>query len=481
LNYAIVIKVLGKIFSVQAVFMIPSLVVATAYREAKDVYAFAATMMILLAVSFITTFIKEKEKKVHVKEAMAIVTLAWIFVSFFGSLPYMFTGTIPSFTDAYFESMSGFTTTGATVLDNVEEFSKGILFWRAFTGWIGGMGILVFSLALLPALGIGGMRIFKAEVTGPVTDKIVPRIKDTAKTLYVTYVVITAAAFLLFKIGGMSFYDACIHAFGTVGTGGYSAKQIGLQAYDSTFLHLTALVFMVLSGTNYALFYALYKRKWADIRGSGELKLYFGLILGASLLIAADLFINGTPFGQSLKDAFFQVGSVTTTVGYAITDYDLWPSFSKIILLMLMFIGGCAGSTAGGLKIIRLFAMLKLVKREIRKTFHPKSVISVKIGERALSDDTLFGVAGFVFLYFLTVVFGTMIITTQGVDLVTAASAVLASVSNIGIGFGAVGPNSSFAFFNDFNTWVLSVLMLLGRLELFTVIAAVAPKRWGYE
>ncbi|MGI6562914.1 MAG: TrkH family potassium uptake protein [Clostridia bacterium] len=482
MNFSIVIKVLGKILSIQALLMIPSLIVATVYREEKDVYAFAVTMLLLLLVSFFTIFVKGADKKVQVKEAMLIVTLGWILVSFFGSLPYLFSGSIPSFTDAYFESMSGFTTTGASILDNVEELPPGILFWRAFTNWIGGMGIIVFTLALLPALGMGGMKIFKAEVTGPVTDKIMPRLKDTAKTLYFTYGIITIVGIVLLTAGGMTFYDACIHTFGSVGNGGFSSKQNGLGAYDSTFIQLTAVMLMIVSGINYNLYYALYKRKWSEIKCNHELKLYFGIILGATLLIASDLFFNGTSsLGISLRDAFFQVGSITTTAGYTTVNYDRWSTFSKIILFALMFIGGCAGSTSGGIKVIRIMVMLKLVKREIRKIFHPRSIMSVKIGERALSDDTLFGIAGFVFLYILTFIFGTLIISIQGVDIITSASAVVASLSNIGPGMNLVGPTGSYALFNNFNTWVLSFLMLLGRLELFTVIAAVTPKRWGSE
>lgn len=479
MNYSNITRILGKLFSIEALLMIPSLIVALVYKDQRDILSFVITMLILLALGTVMSLVKSEDKRLHAKEGMMVVTLGWIMVSFFGCLPFVFSGSIPSVTDAFFESVSGFTTTGATILDDVEILPKGIMFWRSFTNWVGGMGILVFTLSLLPAMGVSGLQIYKAETSGPVTDKLMPRMRDTARTLYLTYGVITLVVFLLLLLGGMTVYDSFIHTFGTVGTGGFSTKQASVGAYNSTYIHVVIGVFMILSGVNYSLHYALYKGKWKDVLKDRELRLYFGIIVGATLLIGLDLFFrNVSGLGMSLRDSFFQVSSVITTTGFATVDFDQWPTFSKMILFMLMFIGGCAGSTAGGIKNIRILILLKLVRREIDKIFHPRAVISVKVGGKAVQEDTLFGISAFVFLYVLAFLAGTLVISLQGVSIVTATSTVASMLSNIGPGFDMVGPVRSFSLYNGFNTWVLSFLMLLGRLELFTVLALVVPGKW---
>lgn len=482
MNYAIVIRVLGILFNIEALLMIPSLLVAMVYRDQKDILSFVITVLIVLATGLLMTFVKPESQRVHAKEGMMIVTIGWIMVSFFGCLPFVLSGSIPSITDAFFESVSGFTTTGATILNNVEALPKGILFWRSFTHWIGGMGILVFTLALLPAFGVGGLQIYKAEATGPITDKIMPRLKDTAKTLYITYIVITVISIVLLVLGGMSFYESCIHTFGTVGTGGFSSRQESIGAYDSTYIHMVIGVLMMLSGVNFSLYYAMYKHKWTDVFKDQELKLYLGIVFGSTLLIALDLFSRSkSALGISLRDAYFQVSSIITTTGYSTVDFDKWSTFSKLILFILMFVGGCAGSTAGGIKNVRILVLLKLIRRETGKIFHPRAVIPVKIGDKAVSEDTVFGITSFVFLYILIFLVGTLIVSLEGVSLVSASGAVAATLGNIGPGFDMVGPTRSYSDFSNFTKWVFSLLMLLGRLELFTVIAVIMPRKWRNE
>ncbi|HBN84118.1 MAG TPA: potassium transporter KefA [Clostridiales bacterium] len=482
MNYAIVTRVLGKLFSIEALLMIPSLIAAIVYKDQKDIMSFVSTMLILLVVGSLMSLVKPEDKRLHAREGMVIVTVGWIMVSFFGSLPFVFSGSIPSVTNAFFESVSGFTTTGATILNDVEAMPKGNLFWRAFTNWIGGMGILVFTLALLPAMGISGLQIYKAETTGPVTDKIMPKMRDTARMLYITYGVFSLLPLVLLLLGGMSFYDACVHTFGTVGTGGFSSRQASVGAYDSTYIHMVIGVFMMFSGVNFSLYYALYKNKWRDVIKDQELRLYLFIVLGSTLLVAADLFLRNTSgLGLSLRDAYFQVSSIITTTGYTTVDYDQWSTFSKLILLALMFIGGCAGSTAGGIKNIRILVLLKLVKREISKIFHPRAVIPVKVGDKTVPEDTLLGITAFTFLYVLVFLAGTLIVSTQGVSFLTAVSSVASAIGNIGPGMDAVGPSFSYSVYNDFNKWVLSLLMLLGRLELFTMIGVIVPGKWRNE
>lgn len=479
MNYAMVIRVPGMLLIIEAILMIPSLTVALIYNDPKDAKSFAITMVAALLSGVLMTRFKGEDKKVRAKEGMTIVVLGWILVSLFGCLPFIISGSIPTFTDAFFESVSGFTTTGATILDKVEGLPKGILFWRSFTHWIGGMGILVFTLALLPNLGVGGLQIYKAEATGPTTEKILPRMKDTAKVLYGTYLVITLLQLFLLLAGGMTLYDACIHSFGTVGTGGFSSRQDSIGHYKSTYIHVVIGVFMMLSGINFSLYFALAKGRWKTILKDQELKLYLGIIAFSTLFIGLDLFLKkASSAGISLRDAYFQVSSIITTTGYATVDFNRWSSFSKLILIALMFVGGCAGSTAGGIKNIRILVLLKLIRREAAKIFHPRAVVSIKIGEKTVGEDTILGIVSFFFLYILIFFAGTLIVSLGGTDIITAGSAVAATLGNIGPGLAGVGPTRSFSGFSQGTTWLLSLLMLLGRLELFTLVAVIMPRKW---
>lgn len=479
--YGSVIRILGNLLLVEAALMIPSLLVSI-YYDGSDKMAFIISIIITSLVGLIMSKSFKFSKGIKAREGLTIVAFGWILASFFGSLPFIFSGSIPSWVDAFFETVSGFTTTGATIIDNVEVVPKGILFWRSFTHWIGGMGILVFTVAILPTLGVGGFQIFKVESPGPQPDRIAPRIKDTAKILYMTYFVITILQIVLLLVGKMPFFDTIVHTFGTVGTGGFSINNSSIGAYNSTYIHLVIGTFMILSGVNFSLYYSLFKGRWKEVIKNEELRLYLGIISMAVLLIALNINITiYHRFWLALRDAFFQVASIITTTGYATVDFDKWPTFSKTILFSLMFVGGCAGSTGGGIKNIRILVLLKLVKREISKIFHPRAVIPIKIGDRVLPNEVVAGITSFFTLYIMIFILGTIFISLEGIDFESSAGAVAATLGNIGPGLGLVGPARTFSQFSHVSKLLLSLFMLLGRLELFTIIALFAPSVWKNE
>ncbi|MFA5525066.1 MAG: TrkH family potassium uptake protein [Tissierellales bacterium] len=478
MNYGIIIKVLGNLLLIESVAFVPPLLVSLIYGE-KSFLSFIYSILILIILGFPMSKVKVRDKRIKAKDALLIVSLGWIFVSFFGSLPFVFSGSIPSLVDAFFETVSGFTTTGSTILGDIEVLPNGVLFWRSFTIWLGGMGILVLTVAILPAIGVGGYQIFKAETTGPIAEKIVPRIKDTAKILYVIYLGITIIQLILLCIGGMSLIESLLHTFSTVGTGGFSPKNASIGAFNSRFIVYIISVFMILCGINFSLFYDILKGRWRSVVKNSELKLYLGIIVISTLLITFNL--NGKIYSsifETFKHALFQVSSIITTTGFTTVDFNKWTDFSKSILFLLMFVGGCAGSTGGGIKVIRLAIMGKLVKREILKLLHPKAYVPIKINDRMLSSDTIVSVSGFLFLYMVIFAFSTVIISLEGIDLISSASAVATTLGNIGPGFKLVGPVQNFGFFSAPSKVLFSLLMLLGRLELFTVFLFFVPEFW---
>ncbi|WP_353095351.1 TrkH family potassium uptake protein [Tissierella praeacuta] len=481
MNYGIVLSILGNILMLEAVLMLPSLFISL-YTNQNDTLAFLITILITGILGLILTRSKNPDRHINAKEGLAIVSLGWVIISLLGALPLYISRSTPTYIDAFFEIVSGFTTTGATVIANVEILPMGILFWRSFTHWIGGMGILVFTLSLLPALGIGGFQIFKAESPGPIAGKIAPRIRDTAKILYTTYFTITIFQVILLKIGGMSLFDSLVYTFGTVGTGGFATKNASVGAYNSTYIHLVIGSFMVLSGVNFSLYYSLFKGKIRYVFKDEELRLYFAIVFLAVTAIALNLFKTSySNIGLAFRDSFFQVGSIMTTTGYSTANFDIWPTFSKGILLLLMFIGGSAGSTAGGMKVIRILIILKLIKREILKMFHPRAIIPVKLNDKVLPNETIASINSFAGLYVFIFVLSTILISLEGVDLESAISSVAATLGNIGPGLGFVGPTSTFNGYSQISKAFFSLLMLLGRLELFTIIALFAPKNWRKE
>lgn len=476
-----IIKILGSILSIEALLMIPALLVAMCYKG-SDISSIIISILITGSIGLIMSKVKVINNKIKTKEGLAISTFAWILVSFFGSLPFVISGSIPSLVDAFFETVSGFTTTGSTILTNIEILPKGILFWRSFTVWIGGMGILVFTLAIIPTLGVSGFQMFKAESPGPVKDRIVPKIKETSKILYIIYGIITILEIVLLMFGGMSLYDASLHTFANVGTGGFSPKNAGIGAYNSSYIHNVISIFMILSGVNFSLYFAAYKGKWRDVLKNEELRFYFGTIIVSIILISLNLLATSySNIGIALRDSLFQTTSIITTTGFATVDFNLWPTFSKAILFLLMFLGGSAGSTAGGIKAVRIVILIKLVKRQIVKIFHPRAIVPVKLDGKIIPSDTIASVTSFFVLYLAIFVVSTILISLEGFDLESSASAVIATLGNVGPGFGVVGPISNFSLFSDFSTFLFSILMLLGRLEVFTILALMAPSKWKNE
>ena len=481
MNFSIVIRVLGILMIIEAILMIPSLIISI-ITAGSDLYGFLIAMAISLGLGFILSRVKTQNKSISARDGLAIVSLGWLIFSLMGAIPIYIGDITISFIDAFFESVSGFTATGASVLADVEALPKGIVFWRSFSHWIGGMGILVFTVALLPALGIGGFQIYKAESPGPMAGKIVPRIKDTAKLLYIIYFSLTILNVFFLFIGGMDLFDSVLYAFSTVGTGGFATKNNSIAYYESSYIHLTLAIFMILAGINFSLYYYLIKRRFSDFLKDEELRLYLGIILFSTLAIGLNLYL--TDYGNmrlSMRDSFFHVSSIISTTGFTTLDFEQWPSFSRCILIILMFIGGSAGSTAGGLKVARILLMFKVIKRGIIRIFHPRAIIPVKSSGKLVNDETISGVYSFLSLYIIIFISAILIISLEGVELSNAASTVLATLGNIGIGKGYSGFTSEFAVFSPFTKLFLSILMLLGRLELFTIIALFAPKHWRGE
>lgn len=481
MNYSIIASVLGILLIIEAVGMIPSALISLYYNE-SDLLAFIITISINFILGMIMYKIPVKKRNIRVKEAICIVSIGWVLISFFGALPLFFSGSVPSLVDAFFEMVSGFTTTGSTIINDIEILPKGILFWRSFSHWIGGMGILVFTVALLPALGVGGFQIFKAESPGPTADRIVPRVKDTAKILYTIYIGFTLIEIMLLKFGGMSLYESILHTFGTVGTGGFSTRNSSVGAFDSTYINIVISIFMILSGISFSAHYEILRGRWRDVLKNEELRLYLSFIGVSVILITFNLGkdIYGN-IGNTLEHALFQVSSIITTTGYGTVDFDQWPTFSKAILFTLMFIGGCAGSTGGGMKNIRIVVLFKLIKREMSKIFHPRAVIPIKINGKNVSSDVLVRIMSFFAIYIGIFVVSTILLSLEEIDLVSASSAVASSIGNIGPGFALVGPTQTFYNFSAISKILLSFLMLLGRLEIFTFLVLLSPKFWKSE
>lgn len=481
MNYKIIFKVLGYLLLIIAAGMLAPFLIATFVGQ-SDAIPFAISIVVTSITGYLLTKIPALNTKIKAKEGLTIVTLGWVFASIFGALPFYLSGSIPSFVDAFFETVSGFTTTGATIINDIEVLPMGILFWRSFTHWIGGMGILVVAVAVLPLMGSGGFHVFKAESPGPIADKIVPRIKDTAKILYTSYIIISLVEFVLLMFGGMTVFESAVHTFGTLGTGGFSTRNASIGGFNSSYITIVISIFMIMSGTNFSLYYDLYKGKWRDVIKNSELKLYLSIIGVSVLLITVNM--NSHLYHnlfEAFKHALFQVSSIVTTTGYTTFDYEQWTTFSKGILFMLMFVGGSAGSTGGSIKVVRILALIKLIKRELTKILHPRAVVAVKFGDKPLSEDTLLNISSFFMLYMMIFIFGSIIISLEGIGFMGATSAVAATLGNIGPGFEFVGPTNTYSDFSDASKLLLSFFMLLGRLELFTVIALLTPKFWKTE
>ncbi len=479
MNLRAVLGVLGFLLLVTAAcFFLPA-AVAIIYGESDwSAFLIAAVVGALIGVG--AMWAGRGAGDVRVREGFAVVTFGWLCVGLLGALPFVLSGQIPSFTDAVFESISGFTTTGASILTDIEGRSHAALFWRALTHWLGGMGIVLLALAILPLLGVGGMQLYRAEVPGPIPDRLTPRIRETAKLLWGVYVLLTAAEIVLLMLAGLNLFDAVCHAFATMATGGFSTRNSSIGAFGSPAVEWIVIVFMLLAGVNFSLHYLALRRDWKAYWRDEEFRFYLRILAGAIFLILAVLLGSGyyVAIGEAIRRSVFQVVAICTTTGFVTADYLLWPPVTHAVLLLLMAIGGCAGSTGGGIKVMRVLILLRQAKSELKKLLHPQAVFTLWFNERSVTPSLATNVLGFFLLFMLVYVSGVLILTLGGRDLVTAIGATAATLGNIGPGLGDVGPTSHYAFLNDWEKWLLVGFMIIGRLEIYTVLVLFLPEAW---
>ncbi len=465
----VILHIVGGLMVLLGFCLLFPAIVGLYFGEA-DAVDFLFLAILVLPSGLVIYWIFKSPLNIRYREGFAIVTLSWVIISAVGAIPFITTGVLPNYADAFFESISGFTTTGATVIMSLENISHTILFWRSLSHWIGGMGIIVMSLAILPELA-GKMQLFKAEVPGPMHERLRPRIRETARTLWWVYLTLTIFQIVLLYLNGLSLFDAVIHSFGTMSTGGFSSRTLSVRAYNSGTVDWIVTLFMFLAGVNLALFYQALRGKISVIWKDAEFRVYTGIVLVCTLMITINLRLQVYhDLYQSLKYAAFQVVSIITTTGYSVVDYDIWPPLARWLLLLLMFIGGCAGSTAGGIKIIRVYALVKKCRLELFKLRHPRAVTQLTIGKKLISDEVSTGILEFFFLYILVFAISVVALTSYGIDIISSISAVAATLGNIGPGLELVGPLNSFAPIPDAAKYLLSGCMLMGRLEIYTVL-----------
>ena len=478
MNRRMILYMVGQVCEITAVLMVLPLIVSILYRE-RCLIDFLLAITVALVIGLALTFLSRPTSKViYAKEGYIIVGLSWIVVSAIGALPFYFSQQIPHYIDAFFETVSGFTTTGASILTDVEAMSKGLLFWRSFTHWIGGMGVLVFLMAVVPLQNDRGMHIARAEMPGPTVGKLMPRLRDTARVLYLIYAGMSVIMVIFELAGGMPFFDSLLHMFGAAGTGGFGIKSDSIASY-SPYEQWVITIFMLLFGVNFNLYYLCLHKHFKEVLESDELKTYLALFLISSALITINTLSQNVSVATAIRNACFQVSSIMTTTGYATTDFNKWPEFSKGILMFLMLIGACAGSTGGGLKVSRLVMLAKNVKRELRHLIHPRSVGVVRFEGRTVDDQTLHSVSVYLALYMGILIAVALLLSLDRFDFETNLSAANACFNNIGPGLGAVGPASSYAGYSPFSKLVLCAAMLLGRLEIYPLFLMMTPSIWS--
>ena len=480
MRWRFILNIIGVLLFFFGLTMIFPLLFGLYYRDQSLIpvlESMAVTVFSGLVLYFI--FRRARAEVINQREGMAIVAVGWSAVGLFGALPFYLVAGDFTFTDAVFESVSGFTTTGASILTNIEAVSKGLLFWRSFIQWLGGMGIIVLSVAILPFLGVGGMQLYKAEVPSPVPDKLKPRIRDTAVVLWKVYALISLVQVLMLKLGGMSLYDALCHTFTTMPTGGFSTKNSSIAHFSSVYFDCVFIFFMLLAGINFSLHYQMLRGKALAFWQDSECRFFLGAVALITLVVSLDVF--GSVYktiGEALRYGAFQVVSIITTTGFATADYEQWPAMSQLILLVCMFLGASAGSTGGGMKFLRILLCLKYCYKELFLLIHPHAIAHVKIAGKPVPDDVMRSVLGFMALYVGLFVLSSVLLAGLGVDFTTSFAAVAACIGNIGPGFGMVGPVENYAQIPLLGKWLLIWCMLLGRLEIFTVIILVVPEFW---
>ena len=476
MDFKRIFHTLGVVLCFEAILLIPPLICAIIYKETA-LYGFIISIVLCLVCGLPLYFIKPRKETMYSKEGFAVVALSWIVMSIFGAVPFMLSGTIPNFIHAFFETASGFTTTGASILKDVEIVPKSVIFWRSFTHWIGGMGVLVFLMAILSMSGGSNLHLMRAESTGPSVNKLVPKVKSSAKILYGIYLGLSLILFVLLLAGGMDFFEAITHTFGTAGTGGFGIKNSSIGDY-SPYIQVVITVFMALFGIDFSVYYLLVLGKFKMMLKSDEVKTYLGILLVSTLIICINcvgLFEN---IWVSLRHSAFQVASIMTTTGFSTTDFDKFPELSKTILVLLMFIGACAGSTGGGIKVSRILIYLKSIKKEISIAAHPKLTKKIQMSGRVIEHETVRSVNVYMYAYIVIFVLSLLAISFDNLDFTTNFTAVAATLNNIGPGLNQVGPTSNFSMFSDFSILVLTFDMLIGRLEIFPMLILFSPYTW---
>lgn len=481
MNTKIITFIIGWILRIEALFMFPALAISIFYSEKKSIIAFAGTIVIIFIISELLLFNKPKETHFFAREGFIVVALCWIAMSFFGSLPFFLSTEIPSFIDCFFETVSGFTTTGSSILSNIEIIDKGLLYWRSFTHWLGGMGVLVFLLAIKSISEERGysVHLLRAESPGPVVDKLVPKMQKSAKILYGIYIFLTVLEFIMLIIGGMPIFDSITTAFATAGTGGFSIKNQSIAAYSSYYLQNVISLFMILFGINFNVFYLLILGDISSVLKYEELRVYLGIMFSAVILITINIRSYYSGWLEAIHHAVFQSASIMTTTGFATVDFNLWPQFSKYILIMLMFVGACAGSTGGGIKISRIMILFKSLKIEIEKMLHPNLIKVVKIDKKTVNKDVVKSADVYMFTYSIIVIASILLITVDNFSFETTVTAVISCINNIGPGLDMVGPIGNYSKFSDFSKIILSLNMLIGRLEIFPMLMIFFPSTWS--
>lgn len=477
MNYRMIGFVLGRILLVEAGLMAAPLIVTLLYGESA-VAAFLIPIGLLLVLGLALGLRVPKDTTIYAREGLAVVALSWVTMSLFGALPFCLSQAIPSYIDSFFETVSGFTTTGASILSEVESMEHGLLFWRSFTHWVGGMGVLVFVMAVLPMADGRGMHLMRAEVPGPSVGKLSSKLSDTAKTLYAMYLVLTALEVVFLIAGGMPLFDALVNAFGTAGTGGFSHLNRSIGQYGNPYYEIVIGIFLLLFGINFNLYYFLLMRRFREVFRSEELLTYLSIVALATVGIAFNIRSICASLPEAFRQSFFQVATIITTAGFSSADFDLWPSFSKTVLVMLMFFGACAGSTAGGIKIARIVILFKSAARDVQRMIHPHAVATVRFEGKTLDDKTIRGTHLYLSAYLMLFVLSVLLISLEGNDLVTSFTSVAACLNNIGPGLGKVGPMGNFGFYSVPAKLLLSFDMLAGRLDIFPMLVLCAPAVW---
>lgn len=477
MNRKMVFYTCGQMLLLEAVLLVLPLITALIYRERCSIAILIAIGVALFIGTLIMVISKPADTVIYSREGFIITALTWVMFSAVGALPFVISGEIPSYIDAFFETVSGFTTTGASILTNVEAMSHGLLMWRSFTHWVGGMGILVMVMAVAPMMTDRSIHIMRAEMPGPVVGKLVPRVRQTAKILYVMYIVLTLVEMVLLLLGGMNLFESMTYTFGTAGTGGFGIKADSMASY-SPYLQWVVTIFMFIFGINFNLYYLALIKRFKAVFSSEELWTYIGIVAISCTAIAINIRSMYDTLSETIRHSAFQVMTIVSTTGYATTDFDLWPQFSKTIILLLMIVGACAGSTAGGLKVSRVVMMFKSARRELKRMLHPRSVSVVRFEGKPLDDQTISSVSIYFVLYIAIILVVLLLISFEPFNFETRFSSVLACFNNIGPGLGAVGPTCSFAEYTGFSKIVLSIAMLLGRLEIYPMLFALSPSVW---